>query len=85
MHISQEEEITNTGDASFAANTAGVIYMGTIIEREGTYTPYADFNVFYDAEAFDICLKSAFPSQTVVPHDAAETAVLNKAVFDLTF
>lgn len=70
-------------DASFAANTAGIIYMGTIIERAGTYTPYADFNVFYDAEAFDVCLKSAFPSQTVIPHDAAETAVLNKSVFDL--
>ena len=70
-------------DDSFAANTAGIVYMGTIIEGEGTYTPYADFNVFYDAEAFDICLNSAFPSQTVVPHDAAKTAVLNKAVFDL--
>ena len=70
-------------DASFAANTAGIIYMGTIIEGKGTYTPYADFNVFYDAEAFNLCLKSAFPSQTVIPHDAAETAVLNKAVFDL--
>lgn len=70
-------------DSFFAANTAGIIYMGTIIEGEGTYTPYADFNVFYDAEAFDICLKSAFPSQTVIPHDAAETAVLNKSVFDL--
>lgn len=70
-------------DSSFAANTAGIIYMGTIIEGAGTYTPYADFNVFYDAEAFDICLKSAFPSQTVIPHDAAETAVLNKSVFDL--
>lgn len=70
-------------DASFAENTAGIIYMGTIIEGKGTYTPYADFNVFYDAEAFDLCLKSAFPSQTVIPHDAAATAVLNKAVFDL--
>ena len=70
-------------DSSFAANTAGIIYMGTIIEGAGTYTPYADFNVFYDAEAFNLCLKSAFPSQTVIPHDAAETAVLNKAVFDL--
>ena len=70
-------------DSSFAANTAGIIYMGTIIEGAGTYTPYADFNVFCDAEAFDLCLKSAFPSQTVIPHDAAETAVLNKAVFDL--
>ena len=70
-------------DASFATNTAGIIYMGTIIEGAGTYTSYADFNVFYDAEAFDVCLKSAFPSQTVIPHDADETAVLNKEVFDL--
>ena len=70
-------------DSSFAANTAGIIYMGTIIEGAGTYTPYADFNVFYDAEAFDFCLKSAFPYQTVISHDAAETAVLNKEVFDL--
>lgn len=70
-------------DSSFAADTAGIIYMGTIIEGAGTYTPYADFNVFYDAEAFNLCLKSDFPSQTVIPHDAAATAVLNKAVFDL--
>lgn len=70
-------------DENFAANTAGIIYMGTIIEEEGTYTPYADFNCFYDAEAYSVCLNSAFPKQTVVPHDAAKTAVLNKPVFDL--
>ncbi len=70
-------------DGGFAENTAGIIYMGTIVDGEGTYTPYADFNVFYDAEAFAICLNSAFPAQTIVPHDAAESAVLNKAVFDL--
>lgn len=70
-------------DESFAANTAGIIYMGTIVDGPGTYTPYADFNVFYDAEAFSICLKSDFPAQTIIPHDAAESAVLNKAVFDL--
>lgn len=70
-------------DTSFASDTAGIIYMGTIVDGPGTYTPYADFNVFYDAEAFSICLKSDFPTQTIVPHDAAESAVLNKAVFDL--
>lgn len=68
---------------SFAANTAGIIYMGTIVEGEGSYTPYADFNVFYDAEAFSVCLSSGFPVQTIVPHDAAQSAMLNKAVFDL--
>lgn len=70
-------------EESFASNTAGIIYMGTIVTGEGSYTPYADFNCFYDAEAFSICLKSDFPSQTIVPHDAAKSAVLNKAVFDL--
>ena len=70
-------------DASFAANTAGIIYMGTVIDGYGSFTPYADFNCFYDAESFDICFNSAFPSQTVIPHDAAKTAVLNKAVYDL--
>lgn len=70
-------------DDSFAGNTAGIVYMGTIIEEQGTFTPYADFNCFYDAEAYDICLNSAFPAQTIIPHDAAKTAVLNKAVYDL--
>lgn len=70
-------------DETFASNTAGIIYMGTIIDGQGTYTPYADFNVFYDAEAFSICLNSDFPTQTIVPHDASKSAVLDKAVFDL--
>lgn len=70
-------------DNSFAANTAGIIYMGTTLNGQGSYTPYADFNCFYDAEAFDICLNSDFPSQTIIPHDAADAAMLNKAVFDL--
>ena len=70
-------------DDSFAVNTAGIIYMGTIVNGEGSYTPYADFNVFYDAEAFCVCLSSGFPVQMIVPHDAADSARLNKAVFDL--
>lgn len=69
-------------DDDFAGNTAGIIYMGTIVNGEGSYTPYADFNVFYDAEAFQICLTSGFPSQIVIPHDAAESVILDKSVFD---
>lgn len=70
-------------DENFAGNTAGIIYMGTVMEEGGSYTPYADFNCFYDAEAYDVCFNSAFPKQTVIPHDAAKTARLNKAVFEL--
>lgn len=70
-------------DDCFAENTAGILYMGTIVNGEGSYTPYADFNVFYDAEAFSVCLNSGFPVQTIVPHDAARPVMLNKAVFDL--
>lgn len=41
------------------------------------------FNCFYDSVAFHICFRSNFQKQTVVPHDAAKYAVLNKAVFDM--
>lgn len=70
-------------DNNFASGTAGIVYMGTIIEGRGTFTPYADFNCFYDADAYAVCLSSDFPTQLVIPHDASKTAVLNKAVFDL--
>lgn len=70
-------------DSNFASGTAEIVYMGTIIEEQGTFTPYADFNCFYDADAYDVCLHSDFPAQMVIPHDASKTAVLNKAVFDL--
>lgn len=70
-------------DASFAENTAGIIYMAAAVDVKGSVTEYAEFNCFYDAEAFEVCLKSAFPYQIIVPRDAADKAVLNKAVFDL--
>ncbi len=70
-------------DDNFASQTAGIVYMGTIIEGQGTFTPYADFNCFYDADAYEVCFNSDFPAQMVIPHDASKTAVLNKAVFDL--
>lgn len=70
-------------DASFAENTAGIIYMAGAVDTRGGITEHAEFNCFYDAEAFEVCLKSAFPAQTVVPRDIADKAALNKAVFDL--
>lgn len=70
-------------DESFAGRTAGIIYMGMTVNGQGTHTPYADFNCFYDAEAFHICINSSFPSQTAIPHETSKSALLNKAVFDL--
>ncbi len=70
-------------DEDFARDTAGIIYMGMTVCGQGTYTPYADFNCFYDAKAFQICTSSSFPSQTAIPHEASKSALLNKAVFDL--
>lgn len=46
-------------DESFAANTAGIIYMG------GKLSEDASFNWWYDADAVKICLESAFPTQIV--------------------
>lgn len=70
-------------DDSFAGNTAGIIYMAGAFTGKGSFTPYADFNCFYDAEAYKICFESPFPSQTVVPHETADSAMLDKSVFDL--
>lgn len=70
-------------DDSFARNIKEIIYLGTILDGSETFTPYADFNCFYDAKAFEICMGSEFPEQIIVPHDVVNQAVLNKAVFDL--
>lgn len=70
-------------EETFAENTAGIIYMAAAVDVKGSVTDYAEFNCFYDAEAFEICLKSDFPSQVIVPRDVAEQAVLNKSAFDL--
>lgn len=70
-------------DDSFAQNTAGIIYMAGVFTGQGSFTPYADFNCFYDPEAYKICFESAFPSQIIVPHETAEAAMLDKSVFDL--
>lgn len=70
-------------DPDFASKTAGIIYMGTVINETGSCTEYSDFNCFYDADSYHICFNSDFPSQTVISHDASVSAKLNKAVFTL--
>ncbi len=67
----------------FAENVKSIIYLGGIVEGKGTYTPYADFNCFYDATAFKLCLNANFPRQIVIPQDATENIKINKAVYDL--
>lgn len=46
-------------DETFAANTAGIIYMG------GNLSDESSFNWSYDADAVKVCLESAFPKQTI--------------------
>ncbi len=70
-------------DDSFAKNVKEIIYMGGIIGEKGSYTPYADFNCFYDAEAFRVCFESDFPSQILIPHETTETIKISKEFYDL--
>lgn len=70
-------------DSDFAKNVKEIIYLGGILGEEGTYTPYADFNCFYDATAFKVCLHADFLKQTMIPHEVVEDVQVNKAVYDL--
>ncbi len=70
-------------DAAFAENTAGIIFVAGAFEGKGGATKYADFNGFYDAEALEICLESAFPVKIILLRDLAPQGALNKAVFDM--
>lgn len=70
-------------DADFAQNVSGIIYLGGILEKKGTYTPYADFNCFYDATAFKVCLNAGFPKQMMIPHEVVSDVEINKTVYDL--
>lgn len=54
-------------DETFAANTAGIIYMG------GNLGDESSFNWSYDADAVQVCLKSAFPKQIVCTSEIVET------------
>lgn len=70
-------------DAAFAQNVSEIIYLGGIMGEEGTYTPYADFNCFYDATAYKVCLNAGFPKQTMIPHEVVDDVEIDKAVYDL--
>lgn len=70
-------------DADFAPNVNEMIYLGGILGEEGTYTPHADFNCFYDAAAYKVCLNAGFPKQTMIPHEAVNDVQIDKAVYDL--
>ncbi len=67
----------------FAQNVKQMIYYGGILGEEGTYTPYADFNCFYDATAFKVCLNADFPKQIMIPHETAAELKISKTVYDL--
>lgn len=54
-------------DASFAENTAGIIYMG------GSASGDRSFNWQYDADAVKICLESAFPKQIICTSEISDT------------
>lgn len=70
-------------DADFAENVNEIIYLGGILGEGGTYTPYADFNCFYDASAYKVCLNAGFPKQTMIPHEVVNDVEIDKAVYDL--
>lgn len=70
-------------DADFARNVNEIIYIGGILFDKGSYTPYADFNCFYDAAAFKVCLGADFPRQIMIPYEVGEDVRIDKAVYDL--
>ncbi len=54
-------------DETFAANTAGIIYMGGNLSEESS------FNWSYDADAVKVCLESAFPKQMICTGEIVES------------
>lgn len=54
-------------DETFAANTAGIIYMG------GNLSDESSFNWSYDADAVQVCLESDFPKQTICTSEIVES------------
>ena len=57
-------------DETFAANTAGIIYMG------GNLGDESSFNWSYDADAVKVCLESAFPKQIICTSEIVESMKL---------
>lgn len=54
-------------DETFAANTAGIIYMG------GNLGDESSFNWSYDADAVQVCLESDFPKQMICTSEILES------------
>ena len=54
-------------DETFAANTAGIIYMG------GNLSDESSFNWSYDADAVKVCLESAFTKQIICTSEIVES------------
>lgn len=57
-------------DETFAANTAGIIYMG------GNLGDGSSFNWSYDADAVKVCLENAFPKQIICTSEIVESMQL---------
>lgn len=69
-------------DPTFAENVKEIIYMDGNAYVRGNITPYAEYNVFYDPKAFDICIHSNFPSQVLVPNDISHVLSFDKAAYE---
>lgn len=63
-------------DETFAANTAGIIYMG------GNVADESSFNWSYDADAVKVCLESAFPKQMICTSEIVESMKIPSQFFN---
>ncbi len=69
-------------EEAFAEHVKSILYLGGIRSGKGSYTPYADFNFFYDAAAVKICLEAGFPCQLLLPHETVQEVKLTKPFYD---
>ncbi|MFB9960736.1 nucleoside hydrolase [Agromyces bracchium] len=78
--------VTNTAlaikhDPNFAANTAGIYYMGGVTPEDGS-NGSGSFNWGSDATAVNVALNADFPKQVLIPSEIANTVKLTKPVMD---